>query len=123
MASKLPKKVLIFGTTGVIGKFITQEVVNARSSFDKIGLFTSPETARNKPNEINYWEEKGVDINVGDVNSEEDVKKAYEGAALPNQAYLMCSLAQDTNYHRLRHHHLSPRPQRNLNPDSPLEAC
>jgi nucleoside-diphosphate-sugar epimerase len=79
MPSDTPKKVLVFGATGVIGKYIIQEVVNARSSFDKIGLFTSPETAKNKPDEINRWEEKGVDINVGDVNSEEDVKKAYEG--------------------------------------------
>ncbi|KAF2629979.1 NAD(P)-binding protein [Macroventuria anomochaeta] len=79
MASELPKRVLIFGATGVIGKFIIEEIVNARSAFDKIGLFTSPETAKNKRDEINGWEEKGVDINVGDVNSEEDVKKAYEG--------------------------------------------
>ncbi|KAJ4384459.1 hypothetical protein N0V86_000058 [Didymella sp. IMI 355093] len=79
MASEKSKRVLIFGATGVIGKYIIQEVVNAKSSFDKIGLFTSPETAKNKPDEINGWEEKGVDINIGDVNSEEDVKKAYEG--------------------------------------------
>ncbi|KAF9701623.1 hypothetical protein EKO04_000779 [Ascochyta lentis] len=79
MPSETPKKVLIFGATGLIGHFIIQEIVNARSSFDKIGLFTSPETAKNKPDEINGWEEKGIDINVGDVNSEEDVKKAYEG--------------------------------------------
>lgn len=79
MASKIPKKVLIFGATGVIGKYIIQEVVNAKSSFEKIGLFTSADTAKNKPDEINGWEEKGVDINVGDVNSEEDVKRAYEG--------------------------------------------
>jgi FlaA1/EpsC-like NDP-sugar epimerase len=81
MASELPKKVLIFGATGVIGKFIIQELVNARSSFDKIGIFTSPETVHNKLDEINSWKEKGVDIKVGDVNSEDDVKKAYEGTA------------------------------------------
>ncbi|KAJ4990767.1 NmrA-like family protein [Stagonosporopsis vannaccii] len=79
MTSDLPKSVLIFGATGVIGKYITQEIVNARSSFDKIGLFTSPSTVKNKPDEINHWEENGVDINVGDVTSEEDVKKAFEG--------------------------------------------
>lgn len=79
MGSESPRKVLIFGSTGVIGKFITQEIVKARTSFDKIGLFTSPETARNKPDEINEWKEKGVDINLGDVNSEDDVKNAFEG--------------------------------------------
>ncbi|KAJ4404061.1 hypothetical protein N0V91_006171 [Didymella pomorum] len=79
MASETSKRVLIFGATGVIGKYIIQEVVNVKSSFDKIGLFTSPETAKNKPDEINSWKEKGVAIHVGDVNSEEDVKKSYEG--------------------------------------------
>ncbi|KAJ4310996.1 hypothetical protein N0V94_008163 [Neodidymelliopsis sp. IMI 364377] len=79
MPSDIPMRVLVFGATGVIGRYIIQEIVNARSSFDKIGLFTSPETAKNKPDEINGWEEKGVDVIVGDVNSEQDVKKAYEG--------------------------------------------
>jgi FlaA1/EpsC-like NDP-sugar epimerase len=81
MASETSKRVLIFGATGVIGKYIIQEVVNVKSSFDKIGLFTSPETAKNKPDEINSWKEKGVAIHVGDVNSEEDVKKSYEGTS------------------------------------------
>ncbi len=79
MASDLPKKILVFGATGVIGKYIIQQVVNARSSFDKIGLFTSPSTVENKPDEINGWRDQGVEINVGDVNSEDDVNKAYEG--------------------------------------------
>jgi len=79
MTSDIPEKILIFGATGVIGKYIIQEIVNARSSFDKIGLFTSPSTANNKTDEINHWKEQGVNIIVGDVNSQEDVKKAFEG--------------------------------------------
>lgn len=82
MASENPKRVLIFGATGVIGKYIIQEIVNAKSSFEKIGLFTSPETTKNKSDEIEGWKEKGVDIYVGNVNSEEDVKKAYGGNIL-----------------------------------------
>lgn len=79
MASESPKRVLVFGSTGVIGKFIIQEVVEAKFSFDKIGLFTSPETAKSKTEEINGWKQKGVEIIVGDIKSEDDVKKAYEG--------------------------------------------
>lgn len=82
MSSETSKKVLIFGATGVIGKYLIQEIVNAKSSFDKIGLFTSPNTAENKADEIKSWEEKGVNIHVGDVNSEEDVKKAYAGTTV-----------------------------------------
>jgi FlaA1/EpsC-like NDP-sugar epimerase len=79
MSAGLPKKILVFGATGVIGKFILQEIVNARSSFDKIGLFTSPSTVENKSQEMQKWKDEGVNIIVGDVSSEEDVKKAYEG--------------------------------------------
>ncbi|KAF1843781.1 NAD(P)-binding protein [Cucurbitaria berberidis CBS 394.84] len=75
----LPKKVLVFGATGLIGKYIIQELYNARSSFEKIGFFTSKTTVENKADEVNEWKEKGVEIIVGDVNSEDDVNKAYEG--------------------------------------------
>ena len=79
MSAQVPKKILVFGATGVIGKYILQEIVNARSSFDKIGLFTSPSTVGNKAQEIRKWKGEGVDIIAGDVSSEDDVKKAYEG--------------------------------------------
>lgn len=82
MSSPIPKKILIFGATGVIGKYITREIVHARSSFEKIGIFTSAETARDKP-EIGEWQNAGVEVIVGDVNSESDVKKAYEGTYKP----------------------------------------
>ncbi|KAF2827552.1 NAD(P)-binding protein [Ophiobolus disseminans] len=74
-----PKKVLMFGVTGLIGQYIFQEIYNAQSSFEKIGFFTSKSTATNKPDEVNGWKEKGVEVIVGDVNSEDDVAKAYEG--------------------------------------------
>jgi nucleoside-diphosphate-sugar epimerase len=79
MTAQAPKKILVFGATGVIGKYILQEIVNARSSFDKIGLFTSPSTVENKSEEIQKWRDEGVDVIVGDVSSEEDVEKAYQG--------------------------------------------
>jgi FlaA1/EpsC-like NDP-sugar epimerase len=76
----VPKKVLVFGATGLIGHHIIREIYDARSSFEKIGFFTSESTAKNKSDELNEWKEKGVDVIVGDVNSEDDVAKAYEGA-------------------------------------------
>lgn len=79
MAASIPKKVLVFGATGLIGQYIIQEIYNARSSFEKIGFFTSEATAKNKSDEVNGWKEKGVEVIVGDVNSEDDVAKAYEG--------------------------------------------
>ncbi|KAJ4290907.1 hypothetical protein N0V90_010103 [Kalmusia sp. IMI 367209] len=74
-----PSKILVFGATGVIGKYILHALINAQSNFDKIGIFTSPGTAEKKKSEIDALREKGVDVAVGDVESEADVKKAYEG--------------------------------------------
>lgn len=77
--TSIPKKLLVFGATGLIGQHIIREIYNARSSFDKIGFFTSKSTANNKPDELKDWKEKGVNVIVGDVNSEEDVAKACQG--------------------------------------------
>jgi NAD(P)-dependent dehydrogenase (short-subunit alcohol dehydrogenase family) len=81
MASQtpIPKNILVFGATGAIGKYIIEELYNARSSFEKIAFFTSKATAENKADEIKSWREKGVDVIVGDVTSEDDISKAYEG--------------------------------------------
>lgn len=74
-----PKKILVVGATGLIGQYIFQEIYNARTSLEKIGIFTSESTAKNKSDEVNVWKKKGVEVIVGDVNSEADVAKAYEG--------------------------------------------
>jgi hypothetical protein len=77
----LPRKILVFGATGTIGQYIIQEIHNAGSSFEKIGFFTSESTAKNKANEIEGWKKKGIEVIVGNVNSEEDVAKAYKGTS------------------------------------------
>jgi hypothetical protein len=67
--------------TRLIGRpnTVLQELYNTQSSFGKIRFFTSSNTAEMKSGVINGWKEKGIEVIVGDVNSEEDVKKAYEG--------------------------------------------
>lgn len=90
MAAPISSKVLVFGATGVIGSYIIQELQKAQPSFEKLGLFTSPATAKSKSEEIKGWKGKGVDVIIGDVNSEEDVKKAYEGT----QFHLVVELHQ-----------------------------
>jgi uncharacterized protein YbjT (DUF2867 family) len=83
----LPSKILVFGATGLIGHHIIHEIYNARSSFEKVGFFTSESTAKNKPDELDDWRKKGVEVIVGDVNSEEDVAKAYKGTFAPQYAF------------------------------------
>jgi FlaA1/EpsC-like NDP-sugar epimerase len=78
-SSPTPSKILLFGATGVIGKFILEQLIDANPAFEKIGIFTSPGTAQNKGEDLAKLKEKGVEVVVGDVNSESDVKKAFEG--------------------------------------------
>jgi uncharacterized protein YbjT (DUF2867 family) len=84
----LPSKILVFGATGTIGQHIIQEIYNARSSFEKIGLFTSESTAKDKADEIQGWKRKGVEVIVGNVNTEDDLAKAYEGTSPSRLALL-----------------------------------
>ncbi|KAL3476014.1 hypothetical protein BJX99DRAFT_228721 [Aspergillus californicus] len=71
--------VLVFGATGAIGSYIIAAIVNARDSFNRIAIFTSPNTLSTKPTEINTLRENGVEILTGDVTNKEDVLKAFEG--------------------------------------------
>lgn len=75
----LPKKILVFGATGVIGKYIISGLIDAKASFEKVGIFTSPATVENKKAEIAALKDKGVEVLVGNVESEADVTKAYDG--------------------------------------------
>lgn len=79
MTTSVPKKVLLFGGTGLIGQFILQALVDNKSDFEKIGIFTSADTAEKKKSTIEELKKEGVEVVIGDVTSEQDVAKAYEG--------------------------------------------
>jgi nucleoside-diphosphate-sugar epimerase len=72
-------KILIVGATGVIGKPITEQIVATKSSFERIAVLTSTNTVNNKVEEIKALKENGVDVLVGDLAVEADVKRAYDG--------------------------------------------
>ncbi|KAF2266153.1 NAD(P)-binding protein [Lojkania enalia] len=74
----VPKKILLFGATGTIGKYILKALIDDKTSFEKIGIFTSPGTSKDKADKMKYLKEKGVEVLVGDVNNEENVKAAYK---------------------------------------------
>ncbi|KAK5033548.1 hypothetical protein LTS07_003853 [Exophiala sideris] len=71
------KKLLIIGATGLIGKFITEALVQNTSKFDRIAILTSSATVQNKAQEIENLKKEGVDIIVGDVTNSKDVVEAY----------------------------------------------
>ncbi|PTD04326.1 hypothetical protein FCULG_00001365 [Fusarium culmorum] len=79
MADFQPKSILIFGATGTIGRYITNAIANAQPAFDQVTIFTSEDTVVRKHDFIEELKSKNVKIITGDINNEEDVKKAYKG--------------------------------------------
>lgn len=79
MADFQPKSILTFGATGTIGRYITNAIANAQPAFDQVTIFTSEDTVVRKHDFIEELKSKNVKIITGDINNEEDVKKAYKG--------------------------------------------
>ncbi|KAI1336678.1 NAD(P)-binding protein [Xylariaceae sp. FL0016] len=82
MASSTSSKILLIGATGVIGKYITDAIVSASPPVvQDIAVFTSPATASSldKQDLLSSWKSRGVYVITGDVNSSNDIAKAYEG--------------------------------------------
>jgi FlaA1/EpsC-like NDP-sugar epimerase len=75
----MPQNILIIGATGLIGNYITAEIVKAKASFGRIIVFTSENTIHTKSSQINELKHSGVEILVGDITKEEEVKRAYRG--------------------------------------------
>ncbi|KIH91184.1 isoflavone reductase family protein [Sporothrix brasiliensis 5110] len=75
-----PSRLLIFGATGAIGKYITEAVLAAKPAFSHVSIFTSTNTATTKPELLSRWKASGVSLSVvvGDVTSADDVANAYK---------------------------------------------
>lgn len=69
--------ILMFGATGVIGRFIVEALFNAKKY--SVTIFTSLDSAERKQEAIQKLKSKGAKVIVGDVRNEQDVKAAYEG--------------------------------------------
>lgn len=79
MPSFTPKKILIFGGTGTIGKYITSSILRAKPAFDQVILFTSANADATKRDLLSKWRSDGLSIIVGNLQSEADVRAAYKG--------------------------------------------
>lgn len=80
MASFAPSRLLIFGATGAIGKYITEAILAAKPAFSHVTIFTSTNTVATKPVLLARWKASGVPLSVvvGDVTNAEDVANAYK---------------------------------------------
>lgn len=79
MSSFTASKILIFGGTGVIGRYITTALLRTKPSFQQLVLFTSPNSAKEKAQQLDKWKSEGLSVVVGDLTSEADVTAAYTG--------------------------------------------
>ncbi|KAL9108688.1 MAG: hypothetical protein Q9227_006634, partial [Pyrenula ochraceoflavens] len=73
----MPRNILIFGATGNIGQYITRAIIAANDQFPRIVVLTSPNTAEEKSGHISWLRSKGVEVIIGDLQKEDDVKQAY----------------------------------------------
>lgn len=69
------KKVLVFGATGAIGKYLADSLLDA--GFLQVGIFTSARTVTEKSQVIDGYKARGAEIIVGDVSQDSDVLAAY----------------------------------------------
>jgi uncharacterized protein YbjT (DUF2867 family) len=80
MAGYITKEnILLFGATGYIGEFILDHILEAKDSFGRIAIFTSPGTAEAKAKRLGGLSAKGVQGIVGDVRNTRDILDAYQG--------------------------------------------
>lgn len=79
MACEQTRNILIIGSTGVIGTYITRAIVDARDNFERICVLTSEKTLVGKVQDIAALEAWGVEIFTGRLESERAIKRAYEG--------------------------------------------
>ena len=73
------QNVLIIGATGIIGTYITEAIVTHKSEFGRVAVLTSKKTLVEKVREICALESWGVEVFVGDLDDEKNVKEAYRG--------------------------------------------
>ena len=79
MMASPPKDILVIGATGVIGRFLIQELLAAKDSFGRLAVFTSPDTLERKSTEIQALKANGVEVIIGDLTNAADIRRAYEG--------------------------------------------
>lgn len=74
-----PRRLLIFGATGLIGSHVLRALLDANSEFDEIRVFTSEETVKTKAVTIDRIEKDGATIFIGNLEDDEDIRRGYNG--------------------------------------------
>jgi nucleoside-diphosphate-sugar epimerase len=108
------RKILVLGSTGVIGRYIIKAIASAApTSFDRVAIFTSQNTVNTKTEQIQWLKDHGVEIIVGDLNDEARVREVYQGTRLFSTPTIFLSDA----YPRIRHNRKLPRAEHDRRSD------
>ncbi|EJU04125.1 NADP-binding protein [Dacryopinax primogenitus] len=78
MATKL-EKVLLIGSTGTIGYHILHAFLPKVASFKRVAIFTSQNTVGTKKELVDKVKASGVEVIVGDLGNEAQVKETFSG--------------------------------------------
>src|SRR6266480_2327524 len=79
MAGYVPKNILVFGATGTIGRYIVEALIENKTSFGKIAVFTSPQSATEKRQAFAKLKDRRVEIITGDLTDEKSIANVYNG--------------------------------------------
>lgn len=79
MGAPPSRRILVLGATGVVGKVLTNSLLNAGKAFDRIGIFTSAESAASKKDILDAFRARGAELIIGDINNDNEVLAAYQG--------------------------------------------
>ena len=116
----MQQDILIVGATGVIGAPITKAIISAKTSFRRIAILTSSATVTNKASEIGSLKSQGVEILIGDLSREQDVKNAYDGGPpFPLFSSLLLPSQLTPPLYRNRYCNLLRWPERHTYPNVP----
>ena len=90
------QNILIIGSTGVVGTYITRAIVDAQHLFNRICVLTSEKTVVEKVQDICALESWGVEVFVARLEDEQRVKEAFRGESIMYEGWVAAN-------HRTRH--------------------
>ncbi|KAI1810295.1 hypothetical protein GGS20DRAFT_568227 [Poronia punctata] len=99
-----PYKILIFGATGTIGKYISNAIISADPPVgDDISIFTSDATSRSPDKQalLSSWKSRGVRVLTGDVSDAARVSRVMDGVEVVVSCLGRNALAAQTELLRL----------------------
>jgi nucleoside-diphosphate-sugar epimerase len=92
----MAQNILIFGATGAIGSYLTQALLDNKSSFGKIDVVTYPESYKNKKELFQKLKDQGAEVSVIDFEDENAIADLYKGTVVdPGISYFANILSQD----------------------------